>query len=129
MHLLDVAKSFEDQEIHPAFEQSRNLVPKGSPGFVKRCLAQRLNADSKRTYRACNPGVEALCGLFGQAGTMKIDFPNFIGEPMMGKSNVVSPKRIGLNHLCARLQIFVVNAPNQVRLGDIKFVIAAIDEY
>ena len=46
----------------------------------------------------------------------------------MSQADVVATKRVGFNDLCTSLQVFAVDTPNQVGLGEIQFVIAAVDE-
>jgi len=45
-----------------------------------------------------------------------------------GQSERISAKRIGFNDLSTGLQVFVVDASDQFRLGKIQFVVRPVDE-
>ena len=59
---------------------------------------------------------------------MKVDFADLIAESMPLQAKAVAAKRVGFDHLCARLQIFVVNGANQFRLRQVQFVITTVDK-
>ena len=67
MQLFDVAEGLQNQQIHAAFGQRRNLFPKGCARLFERCFAERLNSNSQRANRTRNPYIEALGGFARQA--------------------------------------------------------------
>src|SRR5438876_4377694 len=128
MEFLDVAEGFEDQQVNPAFEQRCDLFAEGVFGFLEGSFSQRFNPDDQGPYRSSDPGIEALCSFLSKPGSGEIDFPDFPSEPMPLEPIAVAAKGVGFNDLRAGLQVFMVNATYKIRLGEIQFVIATIDE-
>src|SRR5437879_3867374 len=128
MEFFDIAECFEDQQVNPAFEQRCDLFAEGVFGFLEGSFSQRFNPDAQGPYRTGDPSVEALCSLLRQPSPGKINLPDSTSKPMPLKAIAITAKCVGFNDLRARLQIFMVDASYKIWLGQIQFVVAAIDE-
>jgi hypothetical protein len=64
-----------------------------------------------------------------QLRAREINLVNAVCQAMSGQAKGIGPESIGLNDLRPTLQVLVVDASNQVRLREIQFVVAAIDEH
>src|SRR5438270_11596472 len=128
MQYLYLTDGLQDHQIDPAFHRRGNLLTKALTSLLERSLAQRLNANTQRTYRSRDPGVKTLGRTVGNACTLQVDFVYVASQTMPSQAKGIGAERVGLNDLGPGLQILVVNLANQVRLRQIKFVIATVDE-
>ncbi len=118
----------------PAAGQGANLFGKGGARFVQAGLAQRLQANAERTDRAGHPGfaglllLQVLDGLAGQAHAGGVDLRHFAGQAVAGQPEAVGAKGVGLKNLRARLQVLFVDGEDQAGIGEVEFVVAAVDE-
>ncbi len=126
---LDVAESLEDDQVHACFRQRLDLFAEGGPGFLKRGLAERLNANPERAHRARDPHVKALGCLPGELCPRQVDGADFVRHAVAGQPDRVGPESVGFDDLCPGLQVLVMELPDQRGLGQVQLVVAAIDEY
>src|SRR5262249_27864600 len=128
VQFLEIAKSLENDDVHSAFQQGRNLLAEGVFGLLKRSLSQWLNPNSQRAHRPSHPGVEALRRFLCQSGASEIDVTHFAAQSVALEPEAIATKGVGLNDLRSRLQIFMMNSADQVRLRQVQLVVAAVDE-
>ena len=58
----------------------------------------------------------------------EIDLANFVGQAVTSQPEAICSKSIGFDDLGTSLQVFVMDAADQVGLRKIQFVIAAVDK-
>ena len=63
-----------------------------------------------------------------QLGASTVDFKHLVGEAIALQTQGIGAKGIGFDDLRTRLQVFLVNAAYQLRLREIQFVVASVDE-
>ena len=61
-------------------------------------------------------------------GSGPVDLDHPVGEAIALQTQGIGAKGIGLDDLRARLQVFLVDVAHQFRLGEIQFVVAAVDK-
>src|SRR5260370_17807502 len=103
MQLLHIAEGFQDQNVGATFQQSCDLLAKSIARLLERSLAQRLNADTQRTYGTCHPGIEALSGLLGKFGPSEVDFADLAGKPVPLQPQAVAAKGVGIDYFHSTL--------------------------
>src|SRR6202035_354944 len=116
MNFLQVSEGLKDQQIDAAFNQHLNLLAKRVASLLKRCFSQRFDSGSQRANRSRDPDIEAFGGLTRDAHASPIDVAYFVRQTVSCQAKSVAPESIGFNNFGSRLQVFVVNPANQVRL-------------
>ncbi len=134
LRLVQRGNGFDQQQIDAALRQAANLLRKGCARLIEADLSQRLQTHAQGTDGARNPGLSALlvgplvhC-LARQLGSGPVDLDHLVREAIALQTQGIGAKSIGLDNLRARLQIFLVDGSHQFRLGEIQFVVAAVDE-
>ena len=128
VQFVNVPECLQNEDVDAALDKRGNLLTENIPSFLKRHLAQRLNANPQWSYCAGDPCIKTLRCFFREACAVEIYVTDFVLQSMALKANRVSTERIGFYDLSSSLQIFMVNPANQVRLRNIQFVIAAVYE-
>ena len=129
MQFFQVAEGFQNQQVNAAFDQRRDLFAE-----MPRALPQTTVLPSGSMRMPSGPTAPAtqasklLAASRAKRAPAKIDVANFILQPVPLQAKRISAKGIGFNDLGPGLQVFMVNAANQVGLRNIQFVIAAVDE-
>ena len=129
MEFLQVSEGFQHQQIDPALRQRRNLLAKCLTGFFERGLSQGLDSGSQRANRSRYPHIEALGGFAGKPRARPVNVMHFVGDTVPCQPEGIRPESVGFDDLGPSLQVVVMNATNQVGLGKIQFVVAAVDEH
>ena len=129
MQLFDVAEGLKHQQIHAPLDQGGDLFAKRRARFLKRNLAQWLNADSQGTDRSGHPDIETLGCIVRPLGARQVDVAHTVGQAVSAQAKGVRAEGVGLNDLGASLQILAVDAADQFRLREVQLVIASIDEH
>jgi hypothetical protein len=129
MKFLEVAKGFQHQQINASFGQRLDLLTECLSGLLERSFSQGLDSRSQRANRSRHPHIEALGGFSGQPCACPVNVAHFIGDTVPRQAESISPERIGFDDFSPSLQVVVVDATNQVRLGEIQLVVAAVDEH
>ncbi len=133
--LVERGHGFQNQHVYAGFGQGANLLGKGGAGFVQARLAQRFEADAERTDGASYPRFAGLLvfkvgyRLLGEAHPGCVDFRNFASQTVPCQPEAVGAEGVGFDDLSAGLQIFLMNREDQVRIGKIQLVVAAVDEH
>ena len=128
MNLFEVSECLKNQQIDTALDQHFNLLSKRLASFLERSFAQRLDSGSQRANRSRHPHIEAFGGLSGDPHARPIDVVHFVSQTVPAQTKRIATKCIGFNNLGSRLQVLMVNATNQVRLGKIQFVVGPVDK-
>ena len=128
VQLFQVSKGLQDNQVDAFFVQGCNLLVKGCPGFIARNLAQRLDAYSQGSNRAGDQGVKTLCRLPGQPGAVAIDVSQLVQTSVLRQTKRIRAKGVGFNNVRPGMQVFLMDATDQVGLRDVEFVVAAVDE-
>ena len=124
----------DDQQVHAGVSKGANLFRKGGARFIQAGLAQRLQPHAQRTDGAGDPGfagllfLEMVHGLPGQLHAGGVDLGHLSGQSMARQAETVGAKGVGFKNLRAGLQIFLVDGEDQVGIGKVQFVVAAVDE-
>ena len=128
MQLFQVAEGFQDHQVNAFFIERGNLLAKGVARLGERDFAQRLDAHAQRTDRACDQGVKALGRLPGQTRSLAVDLHQFIQTSVLGQAKRIGAEGVCFNNLGAGLQVFLMNAADQIGRRQVQFVVATIDE-
>jgi hypothetical protein len=59
---------------------------------------------------------------------LEIDVVHSIGKTMAGQTKAVCPECVGFDNVSTRLHVFVMDAADEVGLGQVQLVVAAVDE-
>ena len=94
---------------------------------MRSCPAVRCGHPSGPTEPATQTS-KALGGFLRQPYPGKVDLPDPIFHAMACQAKGIPTESIGFNNLRTCLQVFMMEFTNQVRLRDVQFVIATIDE-
>jgi hypothetical protein len=113
--------------VHPALEQSVHLPAEEIARFLSGCRPEGLDPDPQRAYRSGHHDVLAR-GLQRERGGGAVDLFGVVTEPICGQLHRVGPERIGLENLRARLDVLLVDAPDDVRALPVEFVVAHVHE-
>ena len=134
LRLIQRGNGFDHQHVDAALGEPANLLREGFARLVEAGLSQRLQAHAQRPDSARHPGLSALlvgslvhC-LARYLGSGPVDLDHPVGEAIALQTQGIGPKGIGLDDLRARLQVLLVDVAHQFRLGEIQFVVAAVDE-
>jgi hypothetical protein len=132
--LIQRGNGFDQQHIDAALGEAANLLGKGFARLIQADLSQRFQTHAQGADSARNPGFSALlvgplvhC-LARHLGPGPVDLDHPVGEAIALQTQGIGPKSIGLDDLRARLQVFLVDGSHQFRLGEIQFVVAAVDK-
>ncbi len=91
-------------------------------------LAQRLNADAQRTHRPGHQRIEALGRLAGQARALTVDVGQLVHTSVLGQTKRIGAEGVCFNDLGPGVQVFLMDAADEIGLRDIQLVVAAVDE-
>ncbi len=125
---------FNDDEVDAGGGECGDLLAECGARLVEAGLAQRLEGHAQRTYGASDPGFAGLLfaqmgdGLFGQAHAGCIDVGHFAGEAVAGEAEAVGAEGIGFKDLGAGLEVVLVHGEDELGIGEIQLVVAAVDE-
>ncbi len=125
---------FDHQHVSSGYCQRRNLLLKGFARLRQSGFTQRLQVHAQRPHGAGDPGIasllvfQMLSGLTCDADSSFVDLRRSARESVPGQPEAVGAKGICLQNLGAALQILFVNGKNQRRVGEVQFVITAVDE-
>ena len=125
---------FNHDEVSAGGGERGDLFLEGGARLVEAGLAQRLQGHAEGTDRAGDPGFAGLLvaqmgdGLFGQAHAGGVDVGHFAGEAVAGEAEAVGAEGIGFKNLCAGLEIFLVHGEDELGIGEVQLVVAAVDE-
>jgi hypothetical protein len=125
--LAHVAEGLEDEPVHPAFEEPRGLPREGGLRLVQPRLAVGLHPDAERPDRAEHHGP-ASRRLPGHPAGGRVDPLGLGREAVVGQLEGVRAEGVGLEQLRARLHVFAVDLPHQVRLPERQLVVADVQE-
>ena len=128
MEFFQISEGFENQQVHAAFHQGRDLLTESIVSLLVRSLAQWLNADAQRSHGTSYPQIEALGSLSSQPGAGEIDVTYTVGKTVTGQPKAIAAECVGLNYLRTGLQVLVMNTADEIGLRQVQFVIAAINE-
>ena len=132
--LIQRGHGLDNQKVDAGCSQGVNLLGEGRPGFVQAGLAQRLQTHSQRAHRSGYPGLagmlflQMLHRLAGQPHSGGIDFRHFAAQTMPGQPESIGPKGVGFKNFSPRLQVFLMDGQDQAGVGEVQFVVAAVDE-
>ena len=125
---------FDDEHVDAGGHQGADLFDECSAGLVEPGLAQRLEAHAQRSDRAGHPGFAGLLvlemghGLLRQLDAGGIDLGHLAGQSMARQAESIGAEGVGFENFRAGLQIVFVDGKNQVGVGKIQLVVAAVDE-
>jgi hypothetical protein len=124
---VEVAESFEDQQIDAGFQQRVDLLAEDGAGLGERRGAQRLDAHAQRAHRAGHEG--GFLGRFAsQAHAGLVDGRQLLGHSEPGQPHAVGAECVGFDDFSARLDVVLVDLADQVGRREIQLVEAAVDE-
>ncbi len=92
MQFLEVAESFENQQVDAALGQGSDLLAECLAGLFEGSFAQRLDSGSERANRSCDPDIEALGGLAGQPRPGAIDVATLSAMLCRARRKEFAPK-------------------------------------
>ncbi len=125
----------DDQEVDAGIGQGAVICStKAARASSRPVLPERLETDAEGADRAGDPGFagllffEVVGGLAGEADAGGINLGDFAGQSMASQAEAVGAKGVGLENLGAGLQVFLVNGKDEAGVGEVQFVVAAIDE-
>ena len=101
---------------------------KAARASCERDLAQRLDADSQRSDGAGHQGVETLRRLPRQACAQAIDIGQLVHTSVLGQAKRIGAKGVCFNDVGPGLEVFLMDAADQVGLREVELVVAAVDE-
>ena len=128
MKFVKRSEGFEDKKVNTSLNQSFNLLPERVACFLPGDFSQRLDTYSQRPHCPCHKGLKTLCCLPCEAGTRQIDVANLICTTMPRQPKAVAPKSIRFYDFGSSVQVVLVDAQDQLRLGEIKLVITAVNK-
>jgi hypothetical protein len=97
-------------------------------------FAQRLHLDAERADGPGDPGLHGLLflqlrgGFARQAYPGAIDGCDFVGEAEALQPVAVCAEGVGLDQLRTGQQVLLMNAADQVGIGEVQLVVTAVDE-
>ena len=128
MNFFQISEGLKNQQIDAAFDQHFNLLAKRVARLLERSFSQRFDSGSQRANRSRDPHIEAFGGLTREARAGPIDVAYFVRQTVSCQAKRVAAESIGFNNFGSGLQVVVVNPADQVRLGEIQFIVGAVDE-
>src|SRR6185312_13881827 len=129
VQLFQRPECLENYQIDSAFDQRGYLFAEGIARLLAGDFAQRLDAHAQRADCSGYQCLKALGRLPRQPGPGQVDVADLVAAAMAGKPGAAATESVGLNDLGACMQVVLMNTQNQVRLGKVQLVIAAVDEY
>ena len=133
--LVQGRHGLDDEHVHARLDQRADLFDKCGARLIQPGFAQRLQAHSQRPHRARHPRLAGLlvfqmshC-LLGQANPGGIDLCHLAGQSVARQPESVGAEGVGLQDLGAGLQIVFVDRQDQVWIGKIQLVVAAVDKH
>ena len=126
--LVEVAERLEDEQVHAAVEQRPRLLAEVLLGLVHAGLAPRLDPDAQGT-----DGAGHVCLLArrvtGHARPRHVDGVRLVGEAEGPELDAVGAERVGLDDVGAGPDVLQVDLGDQVGLGKVQRLEAAVDEH
>src|SRR5580700_5006771 len=129
MEFLEVSEGFEHQQIDATLRQRRDLITKCLTGLFEGGFSQRFDSGSERANRSRDPYIEALGGFAGKPRSGAVNILHFVGDTVPSQAEGVRTESVGFDDFGPSLQVAVMNAANEVGLGKIQLVVAAVDEH
>jgi len=137
--LVQGGHGFDNQQVNTVSRtvssEHGDLLGEGGAGFVEAGFAERFKAYTERSDGAGNPGLAGLLfykvidGFARQPHASFIDFTHLAAEAVPGEAEAVGAKGVGLNDFGAGLKVLFVHGEDKARVGEIQFVVAAVDEH
>ena len=127
--LVQVGKGFENEQIHPAFQQSGHLFNKGllhCAGFNLTTLKWKIYAS--RTDGSGHKDIMPCCPAC-QLSPLQVNFPNPVFSADPEHFETIGPKCIGLNEFASGPNVFLMNGIDQVRIADVKQISILCEVY
>ena len=135
MHFVQRGHCLQHKKVNAAFGERANLFGKRRSRFLERNFAERLNLHSDRAHRAghiCLRGLlvpDLIRCLPRNFCAGDIHIMNFVLQSVPLQPKSIATEGIGLDNLRARLQIFLMDGANQIRLRQVQFVVTTVDKH
>ena len=132
--LVQRGHGFEDEHVDAGLGKGLDLLGKGGASFVEAGFAEGLESHAQGTDGACHPGFATLLffemrnRLASQIDASRVDFSHFSGQAMASQAKAVGAEGVGFKNFGAGLEVLLVDGEDEARVGEIEFVVAAIDE-
>jgi hypothetical protein len=126
--LIRVREGLENHGVHPGFGQGGDLLDVSRFDFFAQRIGEALRRRQAWTHRR---GHRHGIARFGarQFHTGAVDGDGLVRQAVSAQFEAVGSEGVGLDHVGARFDVVVVDRANQLRVGQIQFVIACIDEH
>ena len=124
---VEIAESFEDQQIDTRLGERGELFSKKLAGFGEGGRTERLEPHAKRSYGSGDEG-QIAGGLAGDAHAGLVDLAHFFRKSERRQALAIGPKRIGFNDLRTGANVILVYIADQGRQRQVELVVAAIQE-
>ncbi len=128
MQLFQISEGFQDNQIDAFFVQGRNLLAKGLAGLGKRDFPQGLNAHAQGSNGAGNQRIKTLGRLPGHPGAFPVDVSQLVEATVLRQAKRIGAEGVCFNDLRSGVEVFLVDVADEIRLYDVQFVVAAVDE-
>jgi len=129
VQLLEIAKGFEDQEIHASLEECRDLLAKRCACFPRARSCPMAQSGFPTAHRPGDVRVKTLGCLAGKLGTGQVDGSDFLRETIAEQ-----PKRS-----CRNVFVSMISAPAckysrwmpriEIRLRQVQLVVTGFHEH
>ena len=127
VQFVDIAKGFQQDQVHAFGGQHLDLLAEGSLRLFARDLAEGLNVQAQRSHAAGHQDAGTGGGA-GQLHAGAIDVAHAGLIAVAQQAVAVGAEGVGLQHLRSGLDVVGMDGADDLRLREVEFVIAAVDE-
>ena len=129
---------FDEEEVcanaGAALGERVDLLGESCVGVVEALGSERSEPNAERSYGSSDKGFGSLFfaygghALAGDGDAGPVDLAHAVGEAVALEPEAIAAEGVGLDDLGAGLKILLVDSANDIRLREVEFVVAAIDE-